>query len=214
MDTSQLANAVLAEIGQVFSNCSARTNSFESDPAARLVELIKKHSDKRIVLYGVGREGLMMRAFAMRLYHLGLQAHMVGDMSCPPVASGDLFVASAGPGSFSTVDGLLGVANKAGAATLVITAQPNGASAEKAQYVVHLAAQTMADDMSSAETKQSPVVTGHLEILEQKKGPPLLPMGSIYEGALFVCFEIVVLTLRPRLAESVESMRARHTNLE
>jgi 6-phospho-3-hexuloisomerase len=40
---------------------------------------------RRVVAYGVGREGLMMRALAMRLYHLGLDAHVVGDMSCPPV---------------------------------------------------------------------------------------------------------------------------------
>jgi 6-phospho-3-hexuloisomerase len=29
---------------------------------------------RRVVAYGVGREGLMMRALAMRLYHLGLDA--------------------------------------------------------------------------------------------------------------------------------------------
>lgn len=44
---------------------------------------------RHIVCYGVGREGLMMRALAMRLYHLGLAAHMVGDMSCPPAGPSD-----------------------------------------------------------------------------------------------------------------------------
>ena len=33
------------------------------------------------MLYGCGREGLQMRGLAMRLYHLGLQANMVGDMA-------------------------------------------------------------------------------------------------------------------------------------
>ena len=38
----------------------------------------------RIACYGVGREGLMMKALCMRLMHLGLDAHVVGDMTTPP----------------------------------------------------------------------------------------------------------------------------------
>jgi 6-phospho-3-hexuloisomerase len=43
-----------------------------------------------IALHGLGREGLMMRAFSMRLFHLGLRATPVGDMSLPAVGEGDL----------------------------------------------------------------------------------------------------------------------------
>jgi 6-phospho-3-hexuloisomerase len=39
-------------------------------------------------------------------------------------------------------------------------------------------------------------------------------MGSAYEGALFVLFEIVVLQLCKKLRVSEDAMRARHTNLE
>ena len=78
---------------------------------------------RRIACYGVGREGLMMRALCMRLMHLGLDAHVVGDMTTPPVGMGDLLVVSAGPGAFSTVLALLGVAHSAGARTVVITAE-------------------------------------------------------------------------------------------
>ena len=77
-------------------------------------ELLKA---KRIACYGVGREGLMMRALCMRLMHLGLDAHMVGDMTTPALGAGDLLVVSAGPGSFSTVMALLKVARSAGART-------------------------------------------------------------------------------------------------
>jgi len=41
-----------------------------------------------------------------------------------------------------------------------------------------------------------------------------LPMGSLFETAQMVFFEMVVLKLRPLLHESAETMRARHTNLE
>ncbi len=39
-------------------------------------------------------------------------------------------------------------------------------------------------------------------------------MGSVYEGALFLMFEIVVLLLKERLGVSDAFMRANHTNLE
>ncbi|NND20292.1 MAG: 6-phospho-3-hexuloisomerase, partial [Silicimonas sp.] len=42
----------------------------------------------------------------------------------------------------------------------------------------------------------------------------LLPMGSVYEGALFLLFEIMILRLRDRLGVTPDAMRARHTNLE
>lgn len=42
----------------------------------------------------------------------------------------------------------------------------------------------------------------------------ILPMGSAYEGALFILFEIMVIWLRDTLGETVQTMRARHTNLE
>jgi 6-phospho-3-hexuloisomerase len=39
-------------------------------------------------------------------------------------------------------------------------------------------------------------------------------MGSLFEGAQFLVFELLVLALRDRLGEPAERMRARHTNLE
>jgi 6-phospho-3-hexuloisomerase len=148
---------------------------------------------RRIATYGVGREGLMMRALCMRLMHLGLDAHVVGDMTTPHVGKGDLLVVSAGPGSFSTVMALLGVARHAGARTVVVTAQPNGEAPRSADSVIHLRAQTMADD---------------------RRGSSVLPMGSLYEAAMLIFFDIVSIRLRERTGQTMEGMRERHTNLE
>ena len=148
---------------------------------------------RRIACYGVGREGLMMRALCMRLMHLGLDAHVVGDMTTPPVGAGDLLVVSAGPGAFPTVNALLGVARSAGARTVVVTAQPDGAAPRSADAVIHVRAQTMADD---------------------RGGKSVLPMGSLYEAALLVFFDIVSILLRERTGQTMDGLRVRHTNLE
>ena len=150
---------------------------------------------RRICLYGVGREGLMMKALAMRLYHLGLDAHVVGDMTTPPLGAGDILMVSAGPGDFSTVAGLVGVAQGAGAEVICLTAEPGGAVPRRADRVVHLPAQTMAADQGAAATS-------------------VLPMGSLYEALMFLFSELLVLDLRDRAGIAPEAMRANHTNLE
>jgi 6-phospho-3-hexuloisomerase len=155
---------------------------------------------KRIALYGVGREGLMMKSLAMRLFHLGLEAHVVGDMTTPPVGADDLLIVSAGPGDFSTVSALLGVARRAGATTACITAHPQGEAAKAADIILHLPAQTMADDPAM----QDPT-SGQFSIL---------PMGSLYEGVQYLVFELMILRLRDRLGRTSGTMRANHTNLE
>ena len=105
------------------------------DPAAMEGMVSDLARARRIACYGVGREGLMMRALAMRLYHMGLDAHVVGDMSCPPVGPGDVLVVSAGPGGFSTVGGLIGVARAAGARIACVTAVADGSAPQAADRV-------------------------------------------------------------------------------
>lgn len=175
-----------------FAELRGAVRGIDEASVAAFVEALA--SAKRIVVHGVGREGLMMRAFAMRLYHMGLDAHVVGDMTTPPVDEGDLLVVSAGPGTFSTVAALVGVAAGAGAQTACVTAQPGGAVPAACDLVLTLPAQTMANDRGTTAS--------------------VLPMGSLYEGVQYIAFELVVLLLRERLGVSPEAMRARHTNLE
>jgi len=182
---TSLYHRALDDLARVFS----RLDETAVDRAVAAIA-----SAERIALYGVGREGLQIKGFAMRLFHLGRRAAMVGDMTTPPVGPGDLLVVSAGPGEFSTVLALMGVAKDAGAKTLVVTAQPDGEAAKRADFVLPVPAQTMADDTGPATS--------------------VLPMGSLYEGAQYILFEVMILKLRDRLGVTPDAMRANHTNLE
>lgn len=148
----------------------------------------------RVMLYGCGREGLMMRALAMRLHHLGLDVAMQGDMTAPPLGPGDLFLCSAGPGELATVSALMGVAQGAGARVLMVTAEPDSPAPRRADALLVIPAQTMARDLSAPTS--------------------VLPMGSLFEGAMFLVFEMLVLDLGQRLGVTAGDMRARHTNME
>ena len=176
----------LAELGEVFG----RVDEKAVDAACRMIA-----DAGHVGVYGCGREELQLKGFAMRLFHLGVPVAMVGDMTMPPLGPGDVFLASSGPGETSTVLALMQVARKAGAANLLLTAETAGSAASLADFTLLVPAQTMASDRGAAVTST-------------------LPMGSAYEGALFVLFEVMVLDLRGRLGVTPEAMRARHTNLE
>jgi 6-phospho-3-hexuloisomerase len=115
-------------------------------------------------------------------------------MTTPAIGAGDLLIASAGPGAFSTVMALQGVAQRAGARVMMVTSQPDGEAPRKAGAVVTLPAQTMADDRGA--------------------GNSLLPMGSLYEAAQLVFFDLVSILLRDKTGQTPDQMRQRHTNLE
>jgi 6-phospho-3-hexuloisomerase len=151
----------------------------------------------RIACYAGGREGLVLRGLVMRLFHAGLDVHYVGEMTCPAVGAGDLVVLSCGPGRISMVEALAGVAARDGARVLCFTAQPRNPPADRADRVVTVTAQTMADDRAGG-----------------RASPAVLPMGSAYEIALFVLVDLITNRVRARRGESSEEMRSRHTNLE
>jgi 6-phospho-3-hexuloisomerase len=149
---------------------------------------------RHVSVFGCGREGLQIRGFAMRLFHLGRSVSVVGDMTTPAISKGDLLLVTAGPGMHSTALALVGAAKTAGAQVLTITAEPKGPVPRMSDETLVLPAQTMAND--------------HGENVS------ILPMGSVYEGALFVLFEVIIIKLKTSLKVTDEVMRSNHTNLE
>ena len=182
---SDLAKSALGDAARVVEHLDAQScESFSPAIAAA----------RTIALHGLGREGLQMKGLAMRLFHLGLDAHVVGEMTTPPVGAGDLLICSAGPGDFASIAALARIARDAGAKTAIVTAQPASNLAKNADHMLHIPAQTMADDQGGSTS--------------------LLPMGSLFELSQMLVFELLVLRLREIKGETAASMRARHTNLE
>ncbi|CAL9093048.1 unnamed protein product, partial [Musa textilis] len=111
-------------------------------------------------------------------------------------------VTSSCPGGLSTVDAICGVAKSAGGRVFLLTARPGtgGGARGIADAVAYVPAQTMADD--EEEGSATPMRSVRL------------PMGSVYEGAMYVLFEMAVLRLTEALKQTPGQLRSRHTNLE
>lgn len=180
-----VATAAIAEVGSLLD----RVN--EADYNLAIAEI---QGAKTIVLHGVGREGLMMRALAMRLMHLGFDAHVLGDMTAPPVREGDLLIVSAGPGHFGTIQALQNIARVSGARNLLLTANADSACAELANAVITLPGPTMSEDLNVPTSA--------------------LLMGSVFEVIQLFFYDVVVLRLSQLQGRPLEEARLRHTNLE
>jgi 6-phospho-3-hexuloisomerase len=179
MSTASRLDAILAEMRDVF----ARMPEDSVPELAR--EIAKAH---RVAVYGVGRTGLVLQAFAMRLMHLGLDAHFVGQLAAPPIGKDDLLFAALSVGRLPTADALIGTARSAGARIAAISARPDLVQA--ADLVIPLPAQTMAD----------PTVS-------------ILPLGSPFELALSLFCDLTVVELMELLGRANRDLAARHANL-
>ncbi|MBM3525690.1 MAG: SIS domain-containing protein [Alphaproteobacteria bacterium] len=179
-------DAILGEVATVFDRLR---DGLVHDLAAEI------SAARRILVHSAGRTGLVMRALAMRLHHLGLQGHVAGDMTTPPIGAGDLLIVNASTGDLPSGIALLRAAARAGARTVVITAAHGGEALALADRVFRIPAQTILDDQD-----------GHRA--------SILPMGSQYELCLFVLTELVVLELSRQLGVSFLEMRARHANIQ
>jgi 6-phospho-3-hexuloisomerase len=186
MTMVSLYDGALAELAGVF----AKIDDASVDAAVRMIPAARK-----IVVWGAGRERLQIMGFAMRLFHMGFNVSVTGDVTTPAIGPGDLFIAACGPGEFTTALAFLTVAKETGADILLVTAQPQRRAAHYATRVLVVPAQTMADDQGPSQSS-------------------VLPMGSLFEGSLFVLFEVMVLKLKRVTGISAETMRANHTNLE
>jgi len=184
MATYETARQILGEVDRVLS----RVDDAEIQALCDAIL-----TARAVVVHGLGREGLVMRGFAMRLMHLGLSSAAVGDVTAPPVGSGDLFLACNGPGQLATVRALMDAARRSGCRVALLTAQPQAPLSGAADLVVCLPAQTMAE----AEGSRS-----------------FQAMGSAFEQALWILLDAIVPRLQASLGQSADDLRRRHTNLE
>jgi 6-phospho-3-hexuloisomerase len=147
----------------------------------------------RVVCFGMGREGLALRGFCMRLAHMGFDAHMAGDVTAMPVGSGDVVLVTSGPGNLTMTWSMIELAHRAEATVVVVSAQPGAPDPQAADFALTIPAQTMANDRGSAS---------------------VLAMGTAFEIAMGIVFDLAVIRIQELRGQTLEQMRARHFNLE
>lgn len=156
----------------------------------RLLGAIEKA--KSIQVFGMGRMKCAVRAFTMRLMHLGLNAHVVYDTTCPHIGADDLLIVNC---ACTTVDYMvMQFAKRAGAKVAAITAHPESKAGKLCDLTVRLRGQV------------HPGKDGEISSIQ--------PMAALFEQTVFVLEDIIVQLLMERLNITASQMAKRHTNLD
>lgn len=185
MFIKSLGKTIALELEKVFYR-------IDDSQVEAFIEAIK--NAKRIVLIGAGREGLATRAFAMRLMHLGLDVHWIWDDTTPGIGQGDLLIATSGSGEIGHIHYVVETAKKQGAAIALVTGDPYKKTAELADLILFVPAS---------------VYLGTADVV-----PSVQPMGNLFEQALLITFDMLIMILRDRLGIAPAEMEKMHRNLE
>ncbi|MCS7368177.1 MAG: 6-phospho-3-hexuloisomerase [archaeon GBS-70-058] len=156
-----------------------------------------------IFVIGAGRSGLVARAFAMRLMHLGFQVYVVGETITPAAGKGDVLLAISGSGSTGIVVDVAQAAKKVGCTVIAITSHPESPLGQLADHVVYVPGRTKVSETTDYFSRQ---VLGLHE--------PLAPLGTLFEIAATIFLESLVGELMKRLGKTEEDLRSRHATLE
>ncbi|MDW7731579.1 MAG: 6-phospho-3-hexuloisomerase [Methanolobus sp.] len=159
-------------------------------------------SARRVFVLGAGRSGLVGRAFAMRLMHLGLSSHVVGETTTPAVSGEDAVVAISGSGQTRSVADLGKVAKDIGAKVIAITSNKDSKLGNLADVVVELPGRTKED------------VGGYLERHMRGEYSYLTPLGTSFETSASVFLDAVIAELIFITGASEADLKSRHTNIE
>lgn len=90
----------------------------------------------RVFVLGAGRSGLALGMTAMRLMHLGLEVHVVGDVTTPAITAGDVLLVASGSGTTGVIVRAAETAASVGAQIVALTTAPQSRLAELATVTV------------------------------------------------------------------------------
>jgi 6-phospho-3-hexuloisomerase len=160
---------------------------------------------KRIYVIGAGRSGLVAKAFAMRLMHLGLPAFVVGETITPALNAGDVMVVFSGSGKTKTVADIAETAKEIGAHICLITSNTSSRIGKIADCIVIIEhhRDEVDDDAVEFEIRQ---------MLGEHKS--FAPLGTLFETASIVFADAIISRLMEITKTDENALKNRHTNIE
>jgi 6-phospho-3-hexuloisomerase len=181
----------LTRITQEISSVTERIVRDDPLALAQLADLVGEAP--RVFVLGAGRSGLALRMTAMRLMHLGLDVHVVGEVTAPAIAAGDLLLTASGSGTTGGIVRAAGTAVSVGARVAAVTTDPTSPLAELATAVVVVPAAAKLDRSGAASAQYS---------------------GSLFEQTVVVLGDALFHALWQRSGATADDLWPRHANLE
>lgn len=142
---------------------------------------------KRVFCAGCGRSGLVMRAFAMRLMHLGIICYFVGEVTQPSIRKGDLLIIGSSSGETSIVRMMAKRSKDLGVDIALFTSHEDSSLSALADYTV---------------------------LIPTDRIKSIQPGGNLFEQSMFLVCDTIAVMVKEILHVDESMMDANHTNLE
>ncbi len=152
----------------------------------------------RVYVAGAGRSGLVAKAFAMRLMHIGYDSYVIGETITPAFSRGDTLVVFSGSGETNSIYDVCETAKELGGRICLISATRKSRMADIADCRVIVGSLEPGTDLSGQyEVRQ---ITGQYRSVSSS----FAPLGTLFETAALIFSDAIISAL----------IEARHCNLD
>lgn len=185
-------DTVLNEIDTVLA-------SIDETKLEAFVDLLTSNPDIKVLGYSAGRMGSGLKAFVMRLNHLGIKASFFGDNYVPPMNSNDVFICCSNSGTTKSVVNILEIFKaKAGGKVVSFVGNDNSKMAELSDIAIKF--KTCNGGLNSAD--------------DPSKINSIQPMTTLTEQAMFVLFDLIVMMIIDKMNININDTKQYHSNIE
>ena len=160
-------------------------------------------SSKNVFVIGQGRSGLVARAFAMRLMHLGIGVYVVGETITPAIDDDDCLLAISGSGETSYIISTAKIAKMRDAKIVAVTSYSESTLGKMSDLVIHIKGRTKVDSEKNYIKRQM-----------DGKHLSLSPLGTLFEVSTLIFLDALIAQLMDKMGKTEDDLKKRHTVLE
>ena len=157
-----------------------------------LVEKLK--SSNRVVVVGVGRVLISLKAWVKRLNHLGIDIDYFGSETEKPVGEDDLVLVASSSGESIIPKEISAIAKKKGASVFYVGCNDQSSVAKASDQMLILRGKSKLDSELQSKSKQ--------------------PMSTLFEQQLFLLGDMIALEVMNTKGISEDDLKYEHANLE
>ncbi len=188
-------------IETIIDNIKKVAESIDEKAVQKLIEILT--SSHHVFVLGLGRSGLVAKAFAMRLMHLGINVFVVGETITPAIKEDDCLITISGSGETSYIINAAKIAKKRGSTVVAITSHPGSSLSKISDLVIIVKGKTKIEREKDYMKRQM-----------EGKHYSKTPLGTLFEISALIFLDGFIAELMDKLDKEEEDMKKMHNVFE
>lgn len=189
-------------INEILKNIESATDNIDENVVNEFMDVLT--TSKNVFVIGAGRSGLVAKAFAMRLVHLGISAYVVGETISPAIYDTDCILAISGSGETNTIVSAVKIAKNRGSKVLSLTSYPESSIGKISDVSMLVKGRTKIDVDDEDYIKRQ--IDGNYA--------SLTPLGTAFELTSLIFLDGLISELMYKMGKTEYDLKSRHTVLE